>query len=253
MPAPLPVKPVSPGPAEEPIPGRCWECYLPIRKSGKNEVRTGTKFCTDNMGECRRRYNDREADRAERSKIFAEWSDSRHGERMFSIHCAAADAMYSSAIRCGINVTFTADDDGVLAVHTQPLPPFGPKCCVSVEAGDGYKYHDVEIVATAVDAGTLYTFEMKARPEGNAQVFQLSFEGDPGLEWAGEASADAGSTSTSWRRNVCRSKRSHRRVYCGLQSVGLGWGSVGLKRENRRLVQQYQRFSPKSHRISVRV
>jgi hypothetical protein len=183
VPAPLPVKPVSPGPAEEPIPGRCLECYTPLRKRD----RAGTKFCTDNMGECRKAYNSREADRAARNEIFKEWSDRRHGERMFSIHCRAADAMYFSAIRCGINVTFTADDDGVLAVHTQPLPPFGPKCCVSVEDGDGYRFHDVEIVATPADAGTLYAVEMKARPEGNAQVFQLSFEGDPGPEWTGEA------------------------------------------------------------------
>jgi hypothetical protein len=183
IPAPLPVRPA---PDHEPMPGCCWWDHKPLRKRGKSKVRTGTRFCTDNMGACRRAWNAREAKLAEGTKIHQDWLDSLHDERMFSIHCAAALAMYFSANRCGLNVTFTADDDGVLAVHTEPLPPFGRKCCVNVEAGDGYKYHDVELVATAVDAGTLFTVEMKARPEGDAQVFRLSFEGDPGPKWPSE-------------------------------------------------------------------
>jgi hypothetical protein len=198
--APMPVKPVHPGAAEEPIPGRCWWDYKPLRKRD----RAGTKFCTDNMGECRKRYNAREADRAEREELWKAWDDSQHEKRMFSIHRRAADALYSSAIRCGLDVTFMADDDGVLAVHTKPLPPivplYGsimpcfviqrgpvrPQIFVWLEVDDGSVHHDVEIVATETDTGTLYSFEM-ARPEGFARDFGIGFEGDPGPEWTSGA------------------------------------------------------------------
>jgi hypothetical protein len=182
IPAPLPVKPPpAPAPPEE---GRCWECRLPIRKSGKNELRAGTKFCTDNMGKCRTAYNDREADRAALNEIFKDWSDSRHGERMLSIHRIAAVALRNSAARCGVkDVTFVATPDGVLATHTNPLPPLGPQAWVLLEVGNGHAWHDVGIFATDVEAGTLYTFEMPCRPEGNATDVGLSFKGDPGVEW----------------------------------------------------------------------
>jgi hypothetical protein len=204
IPAPLPVKPVNPGLAEEPIPGRCLECYKPLRKRD----RAGTKFCTDNMGDCRKAYNAREANRAERNELWKAWDDSQHDKRMLSIHCAAADAMWRSAVRCGIDVTFTADDDGVMTVHTKPLPPIVPlygsimPCFVTadgiqrgpvqpqifvwLEVDDGSVHHDVEIVATETDTGTLYSFEM-ARPEGFARDFGIGFEGDPGPEWTSEA------------------------------------------------------------------
>jgi hypothetical protein len=184
IPTPLPIKPPpAPAPPEE---GRCWECYLPIRKSGKNKLRAGTNFCTDNMGECRKAYNSREADRAALNQIFKDWSDSRHGDRMLSIHRLAAEAMSDSADRCGIkDVTFVADPDGVLAVHANPLPPIVhclTACEVLVAAGDGYAMLHVEVIATEVDGGTLYTFETDP-PEGNAQIASIKFEGDPGREY----------------------------------------------------------------------
>jgi hypothetical protein len=194
-PAPLPVKPVHPGAAEEPIPGRCWECYTPLRKRD----RAGTKFCTDNMGECRKTYNAREADRAERARLWKEWDDSQHEKRMLSVHRAAAEAMYLSALRCGIKEgTFQATADGVLAVHTKPLPPLNPQALVSVddEVGSlyairgfgvqhisGSNYHEVEVVATATATGTLFEFKLPCRPEGTANHITLGFEGDPGPEW----------------------------------------------------------------------
>jgi len=170
IPLPLPVKPVHPGAAEAPIPGRCWECYTPLRKRD----RAGTKFCTHNMGDCRRRYNSREADRAERAKLFNDWWISRHG----SVYEQAAATMTRSAIRCGIDATFTATADGVLAVHDQPLPPVVPKAIVRFEAPGGYALPHVE--ATATDTGTLYTFDMP-RMDGDVAEFWASFEGDPGV------------------------------------------------------------------------
>jgi hypothetical protein len=189
--APLPVRPISPGPAEEPIPGRCLECYTPLRKRD----RAGTKFCTDNMGECRKAYNSREADRATRDRAFKDWSDSRHAERMLSIHRVAAAAMQDSADRCGINATFEATDDGVLAGHAEPLPPFHPYASMRLAAGDGFTSHRVEITATIEDGtGTLYTFaifsnwvgvaptlsDTPCQPEGFAVDMVLAFDGDPG-------------------------------------------------------------------------
>jgi hypothetical protein len=182
--APLPVKPVSPGLAEEPIPGRCWECYKPLRRRD----RAGTKFCTDNMGECRKAYNSREADRAALKEIFKDWSDSQHGGRMLSIYRKGAAAMSRSAKRCGIKEgAFVATADGVLATNTKPLPPIEPQVSVRLEDGDGYRYHQVEIAAINVEGGTLFTFEMPCRPEGDAIDLRLSFEGDPGVEFIAEA------------------------------------------------------------------
>jgi hypothetical protein len=188
-PAPLPVKP---GPAPEPIKGRCWECYRPLRKRD----RAGTKFCTDNMGECRKAYNNREADRADLSDLFKKWNDGRHADRMLSIHRAAAVALRDSAAWCGINATFEATTDGVLATHAKPLPPIKPHVLVQLGApGGGYTMHRVEVIATDDDEGTCFTFEIfsnqagvsttipesSCRPEGMAQLIWLSFEGDRGV------------------------------------------------------------------------
>jgi hypothetical protein len=182
VPVPLPVKPppAPPPPAE----GRCWECFKLIRRSGKNAVRAGTKFCTDNMGECRNAYNAREAERAELNAIYQDWWDSGRWDRMLSIHQVAANAMASSADRCGIkDATFVANPDGVLAVHANPLPPIAPltACGVWVAARDGYAKLNVEVIATEVDGGTLYTFQIDP-PEGNAQIDSIKFAGDPGRE-----------------------------------------------------------------------
>jgi hypothetical protein len=182
IPTPLPVRPVSPGAAEKPIKGCCWECYRPIRKSGKNKVRSSTKFCTDNMGECRKAYNSREADRAALTAIYKEWWDSGHGDRMLSIHRLAADEMACSADRCGIkDATFVAHLDGVLAVHAKPLPPIVPCLTAWILAGSGYAMLHVEVIATEVDGGTLFTFEIDP-PEGSAQIALIRFAGDPGRE-----------------------------------------------------------------------
>ena len=195
IPAPLPVKPA---PAPEPIKGRCWECYKPLRKRD----RAGTKFCTDNMGECRKAYNSREADRDALNEIFKDWSDSRHDERMRSVYRLAAEAMWRSAHRCGIKEgTFVAAAVGVLAVHANPFPPIEPQGRLKLQAGDGYTFHRIEITATATDTGTLFTFEIfsnlagvsttipesPCRPEGFAIDIALRFRGDPGVEWTSEA------------------------------------------------------------------
>jgi hypothetical protein len=189
--APLPVRPISPGPAEEPIPGRCLECYTPLRKRD----RAGTKFCTDNMGECRKAYNSREADRAILDRRFKDYQISKQADRVLSIHRVAADAMRHSAARCGIkDASFVSTDEGVLAVHAVPLPPIEPEVWVQLESGDGFTSHRVEIVATDADEGTLYTFgifsnwvgmapalaETPCQPEGFAIDIGLGFEGDPG-------------------------------------------------------------------------
>jgi hypothetical protein len=175
-PPPLPVRPA---PDHEPIPGRCWWDYKPLRKRD----RAGTKFCTDNKGKCRRAWNAHEADRAAITEIFNEWSASRHGGRILSIHQAAAEAMFSSAARCGIKEgTFMATADGVLATHDAPLPPIELQGSVRVAAVDGYARHEVGIIATQADGGTLYMFEMNFRPEGDAVDVRLRFEGDPGID-----------------------------------------------------------------------
>jgi hypothetical protein len=209
IPLPLPVRPVHPGAAEEPIPGRCWECYTPLRKRD----RAGTKFCTHNMGECRKRYNARAADRAELNKLWKEWDDSQHEKRMLSVHRAAAEAMYLSALRCGIKEgTFQATADGVLAVHAKPLPPLNPQVLLNLddEVGSlysirgfgvqhiqGHKYLEVEVVATATDTGTLFTVNLPCRPEGTANVFLLSFAGDPGEEYRYRPDPEAGGRTSS--------------------------------------------------------
>jgi hypothetical protein len=179
-----PVKP-PPRPAP-PAEGRCWRCRLPIRKSGKNKVRAGTHFCTDNRGECRIAFNDLEAYRDERTEIWTAWNDSQHETRMLSIHRLAATAMRGSADRCGIDATFVATVDGILVTHDAPLPPIRPGVCVQGEAQDGTAYdgyiHQVAIVATDTDAGTMYTFEMQCRPKGIVRaVLCIEFEGDPGV------------------------------------------------------------------------
>lgn len=211
-PAPLPIKPVHPGAAEEPIPGRCWECYTPLRKRD----RKGTKFCTNTKGECRNTYTARAADRAEQEEVWKAWEDRQHEKRMFSIHCRAADALYYSALRCGLDVTFTADEDGVLAVHARPLPPIVPQSSnaqILVHLNDeggaihafqlgvqriyGSNYHEVEVVATATAAGTLFTFKLPCRPEGTANYITLGFEGDPGEEWRSKPDPDTSGRTSS--------------------------------------------------------
>jgi hypothetical protein len=212
-PAPLPVKPVHPGAAEKPIEGCCWWCYKPFRKRD----RKGTKFCTDNRGECRKLYNDLAADRAEQEELWNDWEERQHAKRMHSIHSVAAEAMYLSAIGCGIKEgTFQATADGVLAVHTKPLPPVVPQSSnaqILVHLNDeggaihafqlgtqrihGRKHHEVGVVATATDTGTLFTFKLPCRPEGSANYITLAFEGDPGPEWISRPDQEAGGRTSS--------------------------------------------------------
>jgi hypothetical protein len=134
------------------------------------------------LGECRKTYNAREADRAERAEIWKEWDASRHAERMFSIHQVVADVLSNSAARLGIEASFVANPDGVLAVHDAPLPPIGPQVWVKLEGDHDGHIHKLEVIATVADGGTLYEFGINL-PEWYADrgCVWVMFEGDPGV------------------------------------------------------------------------
>jgi hypothetical protein len=185
--------PKRPAPAPEPIMGYCLNCSKALPRFG---IRPDTKFCQNN-GRCSREYRAREANRDRLDRAFKDYRTGKHADRMFSIHCMAADAMWDSADRCGIkDVSFEAIDDGVLVVHSAPLPPIEPGGRVQLEAGDGYTVHRIETTATIEDGtGTLFTFEIYSnwagvasplppetpcRPDGFAQIVWLKFDGDPG-------------------------------------------------------------------------
>jgi hypothetical protein len=176
--------PKPPAPAPEPVAGYCRECHKALPRYG---IRAGTTmFCQDNGGKCGKAFRQREANRDKLNRVFKDYEQSNQADRMLSIHHVAARSMSNSAYRCGIEATFTATVDGVLATHENPLPPIEHGVCVlGLEEGDGYVMLQVAIAATEHASGTLYKIEIEGTPEASSMHFGgrrigVSFEGDSG-------------------------------------------------------------------------
>jgi hypothetical protein len=160
------------------------------------EMRADSKFC---CGAHRTAFSRHEANRQKLDKLFKDHKQSQHAGRMLDVYRFAAGAMQDSADRLGIDATFTATDDGVVAVHAAPLPPIAWRVTpdftgiatpnlstpwqarVRSELGDGSTGCEANVVATATDTGTLFAFEMAAPPQGPVMNVWIEFEGDPGF------------------------------------------------------------------------
>ncbi len=188
----------------DPIKGSCLQCGKDLPRYG---IRADAKFCQGNNNSCSNEYRYRKKLRDEADRVFNTNQQGEYADRMLSLHRHAAGAMRSSADRLGLDVNFVATAEGVMAIHSKPLPPLARQFSMWVETGEGYLIDRVGVAADTAE-GTLFTFEVPR--SGVCKEVWIEFEGDPGPTYEPKAPEFAqAATDVSHVRGP---KRSSRRI-----------------------------------------
>ena len=185
--------------------GYCHYCYKPLPR----HLKAGAKFCCENHSKAFRR---RAAKIELANKQFKDYRQSEKAKaeaaRMLELYRRVAEQMKNSAARCGIEATFVAASDTIVAIHDGPLPPIRfriyarsldqsilrPVCKTVEMRATGRNYTTdhpdalalLESVGAALDGPerrvTLYQFEVPTYEPGYVGIpeLELRFKGDPG-------------------------------------------------------------------------
>jgi hypothetical protein len=191
-------------PVAEPL-GYCAECHKALPRG----LRADAKFCCEPHSKAFRR---RAAKIELGNKAFKDYQQSERAKaeaaRMLELYRLAAEEMKDSAARCGIEATFVAASDTIVAIHDEPLPPIRfriyarsegdtilrPNCLTVEMRATGRNYTTdhpdalalLESVGAAFDGPerrvTLYQFEVPTYEPGYVGIpeLELRFKGDPG-------------------------------------------------------------------------
>jgi hypothetical protein len=191
-------------PAEAPV-GYCYWCHKAL-----DGLKAGAKFCDGTHSKAFRR---RAAKIEAANKQFKDYQQSEQAKaeaaRILEFYRFAAEEMKDSAARCGIEATFVAAGDTIVAIHDEPLPPIRFRMyartedgsilrpvCRTIEMrarGHNYTTDHPDVMALLNSVGgvtdsperrvTLYQFEIPAYEPGYVGVpaIELRFKSDPGV------------------------------------------------------------------------
>jgi hypothetical protein len=185
--------------------GYCAECHKAI----PHGMRADSKFCSETHSKAFRR---RTAKTELANEAFKDYQQSAQAKadaaRMLAFYRLAAEEMKDSAARCGIEATFVAASDTIVAILDEPLPPIRfriyarsegesilrPVCRTIEMHATGRNYTTdhpdamalLDSVGAVIDGSersvTLYQFEVPTYEPGYVGVpeMELRFKGDPG-------------------------------------------------------------------------